>query len=317
MGNEESKKDYYVSGNESLEQLKKDILAKCGNMQNNLAFKEHFDNIFKAIQKTVNSEGTFICRVNDMGIQLEKNAIFHDMKKGEGFYFHFYNQTLEYNAEFPLKKFDNGVFKVFESVRISEDENGLDVNSAKDSLWAKDEFSEPYADGRATYQRYTKDGIEMYRTEYDLARFKELGKKNINDIPPVHQYAKGLWINHGLDMNTVFPLERKTVFRRNTVDTVNALYEYYHAGNEMRFEGEASMDDRHIHSLSHDNFETLVKSEEFRKPIMPESMEEIEKKIQRVPVEFQEALRKMAPARVNYSNDKIPEFSFETRGMAR
>ena len=50
---------------------------------------------------------------------------------------------------------------------------------------------------------------------------------------------------------------------------------------------------------------------------MPEPMEKIEEKIQRVPVEFQEALRKMAPARVNYSNDKIPEFSFETRGMTR
>lgn len=46
----------------------------------------------------------------------------------------------------------------------------------------------------------------------------------------------------------------------------------------MRFEGEASMDDRHIHSLSHDNFETLVKSEEFRKPIMPEPMEKSKKR---------------------------------------
>lgn len=186
---------------------------------------------------------------------------------------------------------------------------------------AKDELSMPNQSGTSIYQSFTKKGIERRREYIQLAPIPFLDKKSVNDVSFMPYPSIDILGNRCLNYLCGYDMISRQVYTRSTIDTVDVLYEDYHSGRY--FKGELPIDDRDIHSFGYTftNLPSIIQARytnsEYNTPIMPESMEEIEKKIQRVPVEFQEALRKMAPARVNYSNDKIPEFSFETRGMAR
>lgn len=114
--------------------------------------------------------------------------------------------------------------------------------------------------------------------------------------------------------NIIFASER-TIKSRETVDTMGVIYENYETG--QKFSGEIPIDERYIETLQNQLFDMPQNQDYLLKPIMPESMEEIERKIANAPTELQEALRQMAPNRVNYYNNEIPMFEDPSRGVAR
>lgn len=319
MGNEESKKSYNVDIN-NFKKFEEDVMSKFGNFANgNFAFKKELKAKLRRIRNNNFLQGDYICTyscdISDKKIELtstenkNKKVILEDSFDG-----------LRYYAQYEGKTSDRP-FKSFNNVLFVNEENGLSIYTAQSFVDAKDDFSMPNQSGTSIYQSFTKDGIERRREYIDLASIPFLGKKSINDVNIMTYPPLELLGNRGLKYTTGYEMLSKQIYTRCTVDTVNVLYENYRSGRY--FEGEIPIDDRDIHSFGYTftNLPSIIQARytnsEYNTPIMPESMEEIEKKIQRVPVEFQEALRKMAPARVNYSNDKIPEFSFETRGMTR
>jgi len=323
MGNEESKKSYNVDIN-NFKEFEKDVVSKFGNYANgNFAFKKALEAKLGDIWLTYFHQGIqldgnvyrHICNISDKKIEL--TSIENENKKvilEDGF------EGLRYYTQYEGKNFDR-LFKSFDNVLFVNEENGLSIYTAHSFVDAKDDFSMPNQSGTSIYQSFTKDGIERRREYINLASIPFLGKKSINDVNIMTYPPLELLGNRGLKYTTGYEMLSKQIYTRRTVDTVNVLYEDYHAGRY--FDGELPIDDRDIHSFGYTftNIPSIIQARytnsEYNTPIMPEPMEKIEEKIQRVPVEFQEALRKMAPARVNYSNDKIPEISFETRGMAR
>lgn len=96
---------------------------------------------------------------------------------------------------------------------------------------------------------------------------------------------------------------------------MGVIYENYETGK--KFNGEIPIDERYIGTLQNQFFDVPQNQDYLLNPIMSESMEEIERKIANAPAELQEALRQMAPNRVNYYNNGIPAFEDSSRGVAR
>ncbi len=304
-------KQYFVSKDNDLEKLKQDVNERFSNLfGGNYALKHEISKFlsFEVGQSLIEPTLEYDCAVTDNKISLTDSL----KKKEYSIYFdgaslalyHEENKNDSKSAE--LIKIQNQMFE--------EGNEGLLVSKAH-GLVTIGESKDSYINyGSVSFQQFDKNGLEIKSEFVNLKDLKTtFFGKTINSLNVPYKPFEIQNLGRTSD-NMIFVSER-TVKNRKTVDTMGVIYENYETGK--KFNGEIPIDERYIGTLQNQLFDMPQNQEYLLNPIMPESIEEIERKIANAPVELQEALRQMAPNRVNYYNNEIPTFEDPGRGVTR
>lgn len=307
MGN----KQYYVSKDNGLEKLKQDVNERFGNLfGGNYSLKHEISNFlsFEVGQSLAEPTLVYDCFVTDNKISLM------DSLKTKEYSIYFDGTSLGLYCQESKNESKSAELIKIQDQMVSGSGDGLLVSKAH-GLVTISESKDSYINrGSVSFQQFDKNGLEIKSEFVNLKDLKTpLFGKTINSLNVPYKPFEIQNLGRTSD-NIIFASER-TIKSRETVDTMGVIYENYETG--QKFSGEIPIDERYIETLQNQLFDMPQNQDYLLKPIMPESMEEIERKIANAPTELQEALRQMAPNRVNYYNNEIPVFEDPSRGVAR
>ena len=298
-------KQYFVSKDNGLEKLKQDVNERFGNLfGGNYALKHEISNFLSNIQQHLDDiEDRCNCFVMDDKISIRDNF-------GQEYSIYLNDFVLNLCNKADLYTSSMLSLTKIQSKIGTDGRNELFVSDAVEVLNLSENKEYCIDDSFVNFRSYDNNGIEMSEKHFGL---KSIEMPLFNGRLPVISESNMPFKIQSIGFVDDFKnyISYRNEFNRTNVDTMYITSEDYKTG--QKFNGEVSLNEH--------NVGILEPSEEVNnmsfKPIMPESMEEIERKIANAPAELQEALRQMAPSRVNYYNNEIPTFEDPGRGVAR
>ena len=298
-------KQYFVSKDNGLEELKQDVNERFGNLfGGNYALKHEILNFLSDIQQHLDGiDGRCDCFVMDDKISIRDNL-------GQEYSIYLNDSVLNLCNKADFYTSSMLSLTKIQSKIGTDGRNELFVSNAGEVLNLSENKKSYIDDSFVSFKNYDSNGIEMSEKHFGL---KSIEMPLFHKSLPVISESNMPFKIQSMGLVDDFKnfISYRNEFNRTNVDTMYITSEDYKTG--QKFNGEVSLNEH--------NIGILEPSEEVNnmnfKPIVPESMEEIERKIANAPIELQEALRQMAPNRVNYYNNETPMFEDPSRGVTR